>query len=72
MFSFEVIKQSPDTRARAGLIQTAHGPIETPVCVCGHKARLQPLTRKAVTATENEIRTNGRSRSARLRAARVL
>jgi queuine tRNA-ribosyltransferase len=31
MFSFEVIKQSPDTRARAGLIQTAHGPIETPV-----------------------------------------
>jgi queuine tRNA-ribosyltransferase len=31
MFTFEVIKQSTKSRARAGIMQTAHGPVETPV-----------------------------------------
>jgi queuine tRNA-ribosyltransferase len=31
MFNFEVIAQSSDSRARAGVIQTVHGAIETPV-----------------------------------------
>ena len=31
MFNFEVIAESGTTRARAGLLQTAHGAVETPV-----------------------------------------
>jgi len=31
MFAFEIIKQSATTRARAGVLQTAHGPVDTPV-----------------------------------------
>jgi len=31
MFSFELISQSKDSRARAGVVQTDHGKIETPV-----------------------------------------
>jgi queuine tRNA-ribosyltransferase len=31
MFRFDVIKQSTQSFARAGLMQTAHGPVETPV-----------------------------------------
>lgn len=47
-------------------------PPELPVCRCGHKALLKPLTRKAVKASTTEERENPRSRSARLRAARIL
>ncbi len=47
-------------------------PPEVPVCVCDHRAWLEPLTKKAVQATEEEIAQNPRSRSAKLRAARVL
>jgi 16S rRNA (cytosine1402-N4)-methyltransferase len=43
-------------------------PPEVPVCVCGHKPALRSLG-KSRTPSAEEIRTNPRSRSARLRGA---
>ncbi len=40
-----------------------------PVCVCGHQAALKLLHKKPLSATEQELAENPRSRSARLRAA---
>lgn len=40
-----------------------------PVCECGHEKKLRILTKKPLTPSEQEIRDNPRSRSARLRAA---
>lgn len=44
-------------------------PPEQPVCTCGHHASLKELTRHPVTADDEEIQINPRSRSAKLRAA---
>ncbi len=43
-----------------------------PVCVCGHTARLELIMRRAIRPTKEEVAANPRSRSALLRAARVL
>ena len=42
-------------------------PPDFPVCVCGKKPRGKLCTRKPVTASENELAENQRSRSAKLR-----
>lgn len=47
-------------------------PPRFPVCVCGHKPAVRVMTRKAVRATEHEILSNPRSRSAVLRAMEKL
>ena len=44
-------------------------PPEFPVCVCGKKPALKPVSRKPITPCENELRGNTRSHSAKLRAA---
>lgn len=44
-------------------------PPGTPVCICGHEARLKLITTKPLRPGEGEARENPRSRSARLRVA---
>lgn len=42
-------------------------PADLPVCSCGALASFEPVTRKAVKASEDEVAANSRARSARLR-----
>jgi 16S rRNA (cytosine1402-N4)-methyltransferase len=44
-------------------------PPKLPVCVCGKEPLLKVITKKPVTAGEEELETNTRSKSAKLRAA---
>ncbi|MDR3278267.1 MAG: 16S rRNA (cytosine(1402)-N(4))-methyltransferase RsmH, partial [Oscillospiraceae bacterium] len=44
-------------------------PPDFPVCVCGFSPTLRLITKKAVAPEEEELRTNPRSRSAKLRIA---
>jgi 16S rRNA (cytosine1402-N4)-methyltransferase len=47
-------------------------PSGLPVCICGKKPVIQLLTRKVITASDQEVRANPRSRSAKLRAAQKI
>lgn len=42
-------------------------PPDFPICVCGKKAKAKLLTKKPIEASEDELRDNPRSRSAKLR-----
>lgn len=42
-------------------------PPQAPICVCGHKAKIQIITPKGITANKEELERNPRARSARLR-----
>ncbi len=44
-------------------------PPSIPECRCGHQAKLNILTKNAIIPSDNEVDTNLRSRSAKLRAA---
>lgn len=47
-------------------------PKDAPVCICGKKPVVEILLRKPVTASDDELEKNPRSRSAKLRAARKI
>ncbi|MDF1498725.1 MAG: 16S rRNA (cytosine(1402)-N(4))-methyltransferase RsmH [Patescibacteria group bacterium] len=46
--------------------------LKVPVCNCGHKKRLEILTKKPIQAKEKEILSNSRARSAKLRIAKKI
>ena len=47
-------------------------PREFPVCVCGRKPQVKIITRKPITATDDELAANPRARSAKLRVCEKL
>ena len=47
-------------------------PPQQPVCTCAHRASLRILTKKPISPSEEEVRSNPRARSARLRGAEKL
>lgn len=44
-------------------------PPQIPICVCGKEPQLKVVTKKPVTASEEELNSNSRSKSAKLRTA---
>ncbi|MBQ8761776.1 MAG: 16S rRNA (cytosine(1402)-N(4))-methyltransferase, partial [Clostridia bacterium] len=38
-----------------------------PICVCNHKAEIKLINKKPIIATEEELKQNSRSHSAKLR-----
>ena len=64
-----------DRRVKRFLADLARGcvcPPELPICVCGHDPQAEQLTRGGIVPAADEIATNPRARSARMRAARKL
>jgi 16S rRNA (cytosine1402-N4)-methyltransferase len=47
-------------------------PPEVPICTCGGKPKAELLTKKSISASEEEIQRNSPSRSARLRIVRKI
>lgn len=48
-------------------ITTCKCPPKTPICICGHKAKGVLVNRKPIIASEEELKENSRSSSAKLR-----
>ncbi len=64
-----------DRIVKNGMAEAAKGctcPPQIPVCVCGNKPKVKLITRKPITATEEELNVNPRSRSAKLRICEKL
>ncbi|MCU0604270.1 MAG: tRNA-guanine transglycosylase, partial [Desulfobacterales bacterium] len=56
MFQFGIIKQSTRSAARAGVMQTAHGPVETPVFMpVGTLGSVKSVTPEELTACGAQI-----------------
>lgn len=64
-----------DRMVKQFFVEAARGcicPKDFPICQCGRTPRAEILTKKIVTATEEELTANARSNSAKLRAIRKL
>jgi 16S rRNA (cytosine1402-N4)-methyltransferase len=62
-----------DRRVKRFLADRARGcvcPPELPVCVCGREPEAEPLSRRAIAPSPEEVERNPRAASAHLRAAR--
>lgn len=47
-------------------------PPKTPICICGHKAKIKLINKKPIIASESEQQENSRSKSAKLRIVEKL
>jgi len=67
VISFHSLEDRRVKHAFRMLARTCTCPPELPMCVCGGRQEFRLVERKAVTASEEEIRANPRARSAKLR-----
>ncbi len=72
VISFHSLEDRIVKRAFAALAQGCTCPKSFPVCVCGNKSKIRLVSRGVITAGEQELAENPRSRSAKLRAAEKL
>ena len=64
-----------DRIVKNGMVAASKGctcPPNFPVCVCGNKPKVKLIARKPITASEEELERNPRSRSAKLRVCEKL
>ena len=64
-----------DRIVKTAMAEAAKGctcPPNFPVCVCGKKPNVKLISRKPITATDEELEVNPRSRSAKLRVCEKL
>lgn len=55
-FSFKLLKEDPHSKARLGMIETAHGPIETPIFMpVGTKGAVKTLTNQQLLDIKAQI-----------------
>jgi 16S rRNA (cytosine1402-N4)-methyltransferase len=47
-------------------------PPQAPICVCGHKAKIQIIQPKGITPNKEELKRNPKARSARLRVVQKI
>jgi len=69
VISFHSLEDRLVKRAFAAGAKGCTCPRELPICVCGVKKTLNLITRKPITASEEEVKLNPRARSAKLRIA---
>jgi 16S rRNA (cytosine1402-N4)-methyltransferase len=72
IISFHSLEDRLVKRAFAEGAKGCDCPRGTPVCICGKKPVLKIITRKPITASEEEAESNPRARSAKLRIAEKL
>lgn len=72
IISFHSLEDRIVKRAFNELTTECVCPPQIPICVCGHKAKAKHITRKPITACDQELLTNPRSRSAKLRIVEII
>ena len=72
VISFHSLEDRIVKRFMAEMSEKCKCPPDFPVCVCGWKPKLALLTKKPITATEEELKENPRAACAKLRAAKRL
>ncbi|MEZ4357288.1 MAG: 16S rRNA (cytosine(1402)-N(4))-methyltransferase RsmH [Eubacteriales bacterium] len=72
VITFHSLEDRIVKRAFLGLANPCTCPPDAPVCVCGLKPKVKILLRKPIIPEEDEVLSNPRSRSAKLRAIEIL
>ena len=72
IISFHSLEDRPVKQTYTSLAEGCTCPRDFPICVCGKKPQIKILTKKPILPSEEELRINPRSRSAKLRVAEKL
>jgi len=72
IISFHSLEDRIVKRAFNELTTECICPPKIPICVCGHTAKAKHITRKPITASQEELANNPRSSSAKLRVVEII